>query len=109
MGKTPVGGGLSRITWMKRQLTHTFEDIISAENLLKAWREFIRGKRAKRDVQEFALRLADNLFMLRDDLISRRYRHGGYRAFNISDPKPRSIHKASVRDRLVHHAIYRIL
>ena len=33
----------------------------------------------------------------------------GYLAFNISDPKPRNIHKASVRDRLVHHAIYRIL
>ena len=37
------------------------------------------------------------------------YSHGGYHAFNISDPKPRNIHKASVRDRLVHHAIYRIL
>ncbi|MEX2014027.1 MAG: reverse transcriptase/maturase family protein [Parcubacteria group bacterium] len=35
--------------------------------------------------------------------------HGGYHAFNISDPKPRNIHKASVRDRLLHHAIYRVL
>lgn len=37
------------------------------------------------------------------------YIHGGYHAFNISDPKPRNIHKASVRDRLLHHAIYRTL
>ena len=37
------------------------------------------------------------------------YRHGGYKKFRISDPKPRIIHKASVRDRLSHHAIYRIL
>jgi len=37
------------------------------------------------------------------------YHHGGYRAFKISDPKPRDIHKASVRDRLLHHAIYRVL
>ena len=37
------------------------------------------------------------------------YQHGGYKAFNISDPKPRNIHKASVRDRLLHHAVYRIL
>ena len=35
--------------------------------------------------------------------------HGGYFAFNISDPKPRNIHKASVRDRLLHHALYRKL
>ncbi len=30
-------------------------------------------------------------------------------AFGISDPKPRMIHKASVRDRVLHHAIYRVL
>lgn len=43
------------------------------------------------------------------DLKNKTYVHGGYYAFNISDPKPRSIHKASVRDRLLHHAIYRKL
>lgn len=32
-----------------------------------------------------------------------------HQAFKINDPKPRDIHKASVRDRLVHHAIYRVL
>jgi len=37
------------------------------------------------------------------------YRHGKYHAFKINDPKPRDIHKASVRDRLVHHSIYKIL
>ena len=43
------------------------------------------------------------------DLKDKTYRHGGYHAFKISDPKPRDIHKATVRDRLLHHAIYRIL
>lgn len=102
-----MGGGLNRI--MKTQLQHSFEDIISMDNLLEAWKEFIRGKRNKRDVQEFSFRLMDNIIALHQDLSSRNYRHGGYRAFNISDPKPRNIHKASVRDRLLHHAIYRIL
>lgn len=50
-----------------------------------------------------------NISALHDDLANHTYRHGGYKAFNISDPKPRNIHKASVRDRLVHHAIYCIL
>ncbi len=94
---------------MKRQLVHTFENIINIENLLEAWKEFIRGKRKKPDVQEFSLKLMDNLFVLHEDLSSDNYKHGGYYAFNISDPKPRSIHKASVRDRLLHHAIYRVL
>ncbi|MDR3642369.1 MAG: reverse transcriptase/maturase family protein [Candidatus Doudnabacteria bacterium] len=34
------------------------------------------------------------------------YVHGPYKAFNISDPKPRNIHKATIRDRVLHHAIY---
>jgi RNA-directed DNA polymerase len=86
-----------------------FQNIISVENLLEAWREFILGKRTKRDVQEFQLRLMDNILLLHEDLKRGGYRHGGYHAFNISDPKPRNIHKASVRDRLLHHAIYRTL
>ncbi|MFY9463114.1 MAG: reverse transcriptase/maturase family protein [Candidatus Sungiibacteriota bacterium] len=92
---------------MKTQLSHTFEDIISIENLLDAWREFIKGKRKKQDVQEFQMSLMDNILALHRDLANRTYCHGGYHAFNISDPKPRIIHKATVRDRLLHHALYR--
>lgn len=51
----------------------------------------------------------DSIFILHEDLKSGCYHHDGYQAFSISDPKPRSIHKASVRDRLLHHAIYRVL
>lgn len=86
-----------------------FEEIISLENLVNAWQEFLRGKRGKPDMQEFSLRLMDNIFALHRDLLNHTYRHGGYQAFNISDSKPRNIHKASVRDRLLHHAIYRVL
>ncbi len=94
---------------MKKQLVHTFEDIISIENLLEAWKEFAVGKRKKADVQEFSFHLMDNILSLHDDLRNHTYIHGGYQAFNICDPKPRNIHKAQVRDRLLHHAIYRIL
>lgn len=94
---------------MKRQLLHRYEDIISVDNLLSAWREFLSGKRGKPDVQVFALHLMDNILQLHTELANGTYRHGGYKRFNISDPKPRIIHKASVQDRLLHHAIYRQL
>jgi len=94
---------------MKIQLVHNYNDIICLENLLLAWKEFLNGKRNKKDVQEFSLRLMDNIFSLHNDLSNHTYIHGGYQAFKINDPKPRDIHKASVRDRLLHHAIYRIL
>ena len=57
----------------------------------------------------FESRLADNLTELHEMLIARTYEHAGYFAFNISDPKPRNIHKATVRDRVLHHLIYKEL
>jgi len=87
----------------------TYERIISLENLLAAWQGFLPGKRGKPDVQEFGFRLMDNLLDLHQELKERGYRHGDYEHFKINDPKPRDIHKASVRDRLLHHAVYRVL
>ncbi len=86
-----------------------FNKIIFLENLFAAWREFCRGKRKKCDVQDFERHLEDNIFSLRRKLVDEIYRHGSYEQFNIFDPKFRVIHKATVRDRLVHHAVYRIL
>ena len=89
--------------------THSFDSIISIQNLLLAWQEFIKDKKKKKDVQEFQLRLMENIFSLHNDLKLNSYTHAHYDAFKINDPKPRDIHKAIVRDRLLHHAIYRIL
>jgi len=105
---TALGGGIKRIV-MKIQLSHKFEDIICLENLLLAWQEFIIGKKNKKDVQEFGRNLADNILSLHEDLSNKIYCHGGYESFYVNDPKRRHIHKALVRDRLLHHAVYRIL
>src|SRR3989344_4910344 len=88
---------------------HNFKDIISLENLLVSYQEFLRGKRKRKDVAKFSLFLIDNILNLHRDLKNKSYIHGSYFAFKISDPKPRDIHKAKVRDRLVHHALHRIL
>lgn len=76
------------------------------ENLLYAWEKFLSGKKDKNDVAAFQVKLMDNTFCLFQDLKNKTYIHGRYAAFNIADPKPRNIHKASVRDRLLHHLIY---
>jgi len=92
-----------------RQFIHTYDSIITVEKLLKAWQEFLRDKKSRKDVILFQARLMDNILDLRNDLSNKKYKHCGYTAFNISDPKPRQIHKATVRDRLLHHLIYQEL
>ncbi len=94
---------------MKNNTPPCFDDIVSLQNLYEAWGEFVRGKKHKKDVMEFALHLAHNISVLHDDLCTKKYQHGAYVAFSINDPKPRNIHKATVRDRLLHHAIHRML
>ena len=92
-----------------KKCIHTYDNIISVENLLRAWLEFKRGKTKKSDVQEFERDLMSNIFILHTELMNKTYKHGTYEHFVINDPKRRDIHKASVRDRLVHHAIHRVL
>lgn len=60
-------------------------------------------------MQEFERHLMHYVLTLEQELVKGTYHHAGYYAFRISDPKPRDIHKASVRDRLLHHALYRQL
>lgn len=90
-------------------LISLFVHIASIPNLLRAWREFKKGKLKKKDVSVFELCLEDNIFKLHEDLVSRKFLHGAYQEFYVSDPKRRHIHKAVVRDRVVHQALYRVL
>ena len=98
-----AGGGLSG------KVFHSiFEGIISLENLFFAWDDFKDGKRKKRDVQEFGYNLEENIFQLHSELKTKTYEHSDYTAFYVRDPKLRRINKACVKDRILHHAVFRI-
>ena len=82
---------------------------MSVANLFSAWNEFKRGKRIKKDVALFELYLEDNISQLHHELASSKYIHQPYADFYVCDPKRRHIHKASVRDRVFHQALFRVL
>ena len=86
-----------------------FTEIVDPQNLFSAWDEFKRGKRSKEDVMCFEKNLEQNIFELQRDLKNKTYKHGGYSDFLIHDPKRRHIHKATVRDRVLHHAVFNVL
>lgn len=88
---------------------HIYQNIITPEHLFTSWEEFRKGKQSRKDVQEFEWNLEPNIFALHRDLKRYIYKHGAYSAFMICDPKQRRIHKATVRDRILHHAIFSVL
>lgn len=78
----------------------------SLDHLFRSWDQFKRGKRKRKDIQCFERHLEDNIFCLQQELITFQYRHDSYHQFYVTDPKQRHISKASVKDRLVHQAVY---
>ena len=79
------------------------------ENILICWDEFKKGKSKKCDVMEFERYLEDNIFRIHHELTNLTYKHNPYVKFHIYDPKHRIIHKAEVKDRLVHHIVFKEL
>ena len=83
--------------------------IVSWENLLHTALAAARGKRMRPDVARFLFHLEPNLCALQRELIAGTWQPGAYRTFWIRDPKPRMISSAPFRDRVVHHALTRVL
>jgi len=92
-----------------RRVGGLFERITSFENLLAAARAAYRGKRFLPAPAEFQHGLEPNLLELQEELRSGGYWPGAYHAFWIHDPKRRLISAAPYRDRVVHHAVCRVV
>jgi retron-type reverse transcriptase len=88
---------------------HLFEQIVSFENLLRAAGKAQRGKRFKPATALFNFHLEKELLDLQRTLMEKTYVHGAYRDFTIYDPKMRLISAAPYRDRVVHHALCRVI
>lgn len=86
-----------------------FPRVVAFDNLMCAAHEASRGKRRRPDVARFTLELEPELLALQRELIACTYRPGPYRTFWIHDPKPRMISAAPFRDRVVHHALCRVI
>ena len=93
---------------MKR-IGNLWPQLTSFGNLLGAADAAAAGKSKRPDVAAFLLNMEWELLSLQRELTSGEYRTGPYRTFTIRDPKPRRISAAPFRDRVVHHALTRVL
>mgnify|MGYP003772126281 FL=1 len=84
-------------------------EIMSFENLYLAYRQARKGKRGKAPVANFELNYEPNLLELQDELLSLTYKPGAYHNFTIYEPKQRLVSAAPFRDRVVHHALCRVI
>ncbi|MGD2091131.1 MAG: reverse transcriptase/maturase family protein [Candidatus Aminicenantes bacterium] len=86
-----------------------YHRITDFQNLYSSFKKAFKGKKNNPEAADFYLNLEKNLFKLKDDLLTRNYKPGKYRYFNIYDPKERKISDAPFRDKVVHHALVNII
>ena len=88
---------------------HLYPKICDFENLYLAYRKARKGKRAKVSVASFERRQEEELLALGSELQTKSYQPGEYHSFYIHEPKRRLISAAPFRDRVVHHALCRVI
>lgn len=93
---------------MKRYGNLWFQ-ITAWENLLLAARQAQKGKRFRDNVLTFNYNIERELLEIQAQLQQKTYQLGGYKTFEIYEPKPRLISAAPYRDRVVHHALCNII
>lgn len=93
---------------MKRH-KHLFEQVASLGNLLRGVENALRGKRTQSPAAAFVVKLETELIALRDELASGEYRPSPYHYFTITEPKVRQVAAAPFRDRVVQHALLRVI
>ena len=94
---------------MITHVTGKYADIYAWENLYAAYRKAARGKRSRAAAAAFEYRVEDNQIELQDELAAENWMPGPYASFTIHEPKQRLISAAPFRDRVVHHALCRVI
>jgi len=86
-----------------------WSQVVSWENLFAAYQKCRRRKRSKPAAAAFDFQWESNLLDLQRELMAGTYAPGRYRHFWVREPKLRKISAAPFRDRVVHHAVVRVL
>ena len=89
--------------------SNLYTQIYSIKNLVLAWQRAREGKTKKGYVIDFEKKLGFNLKALHEELKNQIYKPKPLKTFILRDPKIRKISKSHFRDRIVHHALVKII
>ena len=84
-------------------------NILSPENIFKAYIDCRKRKRSTVNAQKFERNLCEDIVSLTKSLQSGDYTPGKSICFVVRNPKPREVFAADFKDRIVHHLVVRFL
>ena len=86
-----------------------YDRIIGFDNLVAAYEEAKRGKRYTPEALQFSADWEARLIEIHEHLKWRTWQPGAPRVFTVKDPKRRDITAPPFADRIVHHALVRVV
>lgn len=96
-------------TAMPRTVSGLYEQIVSYDNLYAAYLAARKGKRYRGAAATYGAHLEENLINLHNHLVWRTWRPGRAHEFRVYEPKQRDIQAPPFADRIVHHALVRVV
>ncbi|MCL5266720.1 MAG: reverse transcriptase domain-containing protein [Bacteroidetes bacterium] len=86
-----------------------FKQIYSFENLYDAYKKASRNKRYELEALRFRQNLEENLIVIQNELIWKKWTPRAFTSFFVCDPKKRLVMAPAFRDRVAHHALCNII
>ena len=87
---------------MPKTIKKKYYEKLTYEKLMEAHKKSRKGKGYRREIIEFNLKQEEYIMWLLEKLQTKKYKHGGYTVFYVTEPKVRKIEKSRYIDRIVH-------
>ncbi len=87
---------------MSKRVDNFFNQSITFRKFYEAYYRAAKLKHKNKEVIEFEMDLANNLYSLMKDVTFGTYKPGFYRKFTVYEPKERTIMALPFRDRVLH-------
>lgn len=87
---------------MPRTLKNKYDEKLTYEKLMEAHIKSKKGKGYRNEIIKFNLKQEEYIIWLLEQLKTKKYKHGGYTTFYVTEPKLRKIEKSKYIDRIVH-------
>lgn len=94
---------------MAKTYNNLFDQVVDFDNLWQSYLAARKGKRYHTEVGKYTARLEHNLIDTRDRLLAGLWAPGPAREFRVYEPKWRDIQAPPFEDRVVHHALVRVV
>lgn len=97
------------ITKMSKTTNGLWPKLFDFENLYQGFLEAKKGKRYRPEVMRYAIHAEENIINLQNHLIWKTWQPGKPREFVVKEPKLRLIQAPPFGDRVLHHALVRLV